>query len=60
MTDGWKWVPILLNLQMVLDGATFVNLTKFIVQNLVEFGNMAKQNVANKLVCFGVDGMTIF
>jgi len=58
--DGWKWVPILLNLQRVLDGATSANLTKFIMQNLVEFGSMTKTNVANKSVCFGTNGVIIF
>jgi hypothetical protein len=29
--DGWKWVPILFNLQKVLDGETFDNLTKLIM-----------------------------
>jgi hypothetical protein len=58
--DGWKWVPILLNLQRVLDGATSTNLTKLIVWNHVEFGGMIKTNVANKLVCFRIDGMTNF
>jgi hypothetical protein len=31
MIDGWKWVPILFNLQRVLDGAIFANLTKLIM-----------------------------
>ncbi len=56
--DGWKWVSILLNLQKVLDGATSTNLTKLIVWSLVEFGSMIETNVANKLVCFGADGVT--
>jgi hypothetical protein len=43
-----------------LDGATFANLTKLIMQSLVEFGSMTKTNVANKLVCFGTDGVIIF
>ncbi len=30
------------------------------MQNLVEFGGMNKTKVANKLVCFGVYGMTTF
>jgi len=58
--DGWKQVLILINLQRVLDGATSTNLTKFIVWNLVEFGGMIETNVANKLVCFGVNGLIIF
>jgi hypothetical protein len=58
--DKWKWVPILLNLQNVLDGETFDNLTKLIVQRLVEFRSMTKKDVANKLVCFKVDGTIVF
>jgi hypothetical protein len=53
-------VPILLNLQRVLDGVIFDNLTKFIVWNLVEFGGMIETDVANKLVHFRTNGMAIF
>jgi hypothetical protein len=42
--DGWKWVPILFNLQRVLDGVTSTNLTKLIVRSLVEFGSMIETN----------------
>jgi hypothetical protein len=58
--DEWKWVPIFLNLQKVLDGETFDNFSKLIVQRLVEFGSMTKKDVTNKLVCFKVDGMIVF
>ncbi len=58
--DGWKQVLILLNLQRVLDGAIFANLIKLIIQSLVEFGGMTKTDVANKLVCFGTNGVKIF
>jgi hypothetical protein len=43
-----------------LDGAIFANLTKLTMRSLVEFGSMTKTDVTNKLVCFGIDGMTIF
>jgi len=43
-----------------LDGVTSTNLTKLIMWNLVEFGGMIETNVANKLVCFGADGVTNF
>jgi hypothetical protein len=43
-----------------LDGITSTNLIKLIVWSLVEFGGMIKTNVANKFVCFGIDGVTIF
>jgi len=55
--NGWKWVPILLNLQRVLDSVIF---TELIVQNFVEFGSMTEIHVANKLVYFKANGMMIF
>jgi len=55
--DGWKLVLILLNLQRVLDIATFMEL---ILQNFVEFGSMTEINVANKLIYFEGNGMIIF
>ncbi len=51
----WKKVSIMLNLQRVVDGATFYNLTSFIVKSLMEFGGLSETNLANKLVSFGVD-----
>ncbi len=56
----WKKVSIMLNLQRVVDGATFDNLTSLIVKSLMEFGGLSETNLANKLVCFGVDGIIIF
>ncbi len=60
VTEEWKRVLILLNLQYVVDGTTFDNLTSFIVTNLMEFGGLSETNLANKLVCFGVDGVIVF
>jgi hypothetical protein len=57
---GWKKILIMLNLQHVVDGTTFDNLTSFIEKNLMEFGGLSETNLANKLVCFGVDRITIF
>jgi len=50
----------LLNLQRVVDGATFDNLTSFIMKSLMEFGGLSETNLANKLVSFGVDKIVIF
>jgi hypothetical protein len=43
-----------------LDGATFANLNKLIMHNLVEFGSMNEVDVANKLVFFGTNGVIVF
>jgi hypothetical protein len=55
-----KRVPILLNLQRVVDGATSNNLIVIIVKNLMEYGSLSEINIANKLVSFGVNDVTIF
>ncbi len=55
--NGWKWVPILLNLQRVLDSVIF---TELITHNFVEFERMTEIDVANKLVYLKANGMTIF
>jgi hypothetical protein len=55
-----KRVPILLNLQRVVDGATSNNLIEIIVKNLMEYGSLSEINIANKLVSFGVNDVTIF
>jgi len=59
MVEQWRRVPILLNLSWVINGVMINNLTLQIVQNLVEFGRMNKMDVANKLICFGTNGVTI-
>jgi hypothetical protein len=43
-----------------MDGAIFDNLTSIIVQSLVGFEGMTKIDMVNKLMCFGVNGSTIF
>jgi hypothetical protein len=43
-----------------MDEATFGNLTHLIVEILVMFEGLNKTKVANKLVCFGANGMIIF
>jgi hypothetical protein len=50
----WKKVSIMLNLQRLVDGTTFDNLTSFIVKSLMEFGGLSETNLANKLVSLGL------
>jgi len=58
--EEWKRVLILLNLQHVVDGTTFDNLTALIGKNLMEFRGLSETNLANKLVCSRVDGVIVF
>jgi hypothetical protein len=53
-------VPILLNLERIVNGGTFDNLTFVIIRYCIIFGGMSKIDIANKVVYFGVDNVTIF
>ncbi len=53
-------MPILLNLEMIVDGSTFDNFTIIIIHFLVVFGGMLEIDLGNKVVCFGVDSVIIF
>ncbi len=48
-------MPILLNLERIVNGGTYDNLTSMVIRSLAIFGD-----ISNKVVCFGVDGVTIF
>ncbi len=60
LTNEWKRISIVINLQKVVDGATSKNiLTNLIVQNLVDFGGLSEIDIVNKLVWFEANGITI-
>ncbi len=44
-------MPILLNLERIVDGGTFNNLTIVIICSLIVFGVMLKTNLANLKWC---------
>jgi hypothetical protein len=58
--DEWKRIPIILNLQRVVDGGTINNLMSFIVLGLVDYGCLSEMDIANKLVCFRANEVIIF
>ncbi len=60
VVDNWRRVPILLNLERIVDGGMFNNLTIMIIHFLAIFGGMPKTTIANKVVCFGVNGVIVF
>ncbi len=53
-------MPILLNLERIVNGGTFNNLIYVIIHFLVVFGGMSKSDIANIVVCFGVNDVIIF
>ncbi len=60
MIDEWKKIPIILNLQRVVDGGTINNLMSFIALSLVDYGCLSEMDIANKLVCFRANEVIIF
>ncbi len=51
-------MPILLNLERVVDGATSDNFITMIIRYLIVFGGLLDMDIANKVVCFRVDSVT--
>ncbi len=60
VTKEWKKVPILLNLQCVVDGAIFNNMTSFILKSMMEFRGLSEIDLTNKLVYFGANIVIVF
>jgi len=55
IVKNWHPMPILLNLERIVNGGTHDNLTSMIIRFLAVFGD-----ISNIVVCFGVDSVTIF
>jgi hypothetical protein len=60
MFENWQWTPLLLSLQQVVDGATSDNLKRILVDAMVLFGDLNWDNIASKLITFGVDRVNVF
>ncbi len=60
LVDGWKRNPILLTLKQLVNGGIVNNLTKVIVDNVLQYGGLSKFDLASKLISFATDGVVIF
>ncbi len=49
-----------MNFERVVDKSTSNNLTGVIVRSLTNLGGLFMVDVANKVVCFGANNVTIF
>ncbi len=49
-----------MNLERVVDKGTSNNLIVVIVRSLIDLGGLLVVDVANKVVCFGANSVTIF
>ncbi len=50
----------LLNLERVVGGGFLNNFTLLILKSLDEYGGMIVEQIANKVVCFSLNGVLVF
>ncbi len=60
IVDGFKRVPLLLNLERLLGGGTLDNLTILILKSLIEYGGLTIEYVVSKLTCFASNKVAMF
>lgn len=60
LVDGFKCIPILLNLKKLVNGGIFDNLTNVIFDYLMVYEGFTMYEINSKLICFGYDGVVIF
>jgi len=60
IVDGFKRVPLLLNLARLLCGSTIDNLIALILKSLMEYGGLTIEHVVSKLTCFTYDKVAMF
>jgi hypothetical protein len=58
--EGWERVPHLLHISYVSEPGTADHLTESIMPALISEGGLTREEIASKLVCFGVDGVSTF
>jgi len=56
--DGFKCIPILLNLERLINGGTTNNLTNVILNFLLVYGDLTLGKI--KLICFASNGVVVF
>jgi hypothetical protein len=58
--ENWVKIPILISYNYVLEGSSFDNLTKVIMEALTIWGGMPKYQVVSKLMNFGANNINVF
>ncbi len=58
--QNWVRIPILISLDRMIERLRNDNLTKVIMETLTIGGGLSKDQIAQKFICFGVDGVNVF
>jgi len=57
---NWVRIPILISLDRMLEDLSSDNLTKVIMEVLKIVGEFLKDQIAQKFICFGANGVNVF
>ncbi len=60
VVQNWVKIPILIFLDTMVTGSRSDNLIKVIMQVIMIGGGLPQNQIAQKLICFGVDGVNVF
>ncbi len=60
LLQNWRRKPLFFNLERVLDKGTSNNITIAIVNYLIDLCGVSMVDIANKVVCFGANGVIVF
>ncbi len=58
--QSWVKIPILLQVECIMDGLGNNNLTKVIIVTLIRCKGFIREDVSKKLICFGANGAFVF
>jgi hypothetical protein len=56
LVEGFKCIPILLNLERLVSGGIVDHLTNVILKSLMVNGGLTMEDISNKLISFGSNG----
>ncbi len=59
VVENWRRQLVFLNLEKVVDIGTSNNITVAIVYNLIDLCGLSMVDIANKVVCFGANGVIV-
>jgi hypothetical protein len=60
LVDGLKCNLILLTLEQLVNGGTTNNLTKVLMDNVLQYGGLSESNLVSKLISFGAYEVLVF
>jgi hypothetical protein len=60
LMEGFKHIPILLHLERLVGGGNVDNLTNVILKSLMVNGGLTMEEINNKLISFGFNGVVVF